>query len=117
MRLQRRVKRGHAFQRLAGGGIPVNFDPVGGQDRLLLRQAAVLLVLVQEVLRVVLAFLDVRLVEGVDSQKRAGHGGRDLPQKKFLAEIDEIGQFDPDDGMAGLLQRRDVRILRSVRAA
>src|SRR2546429_6382581 len=45
---QRVFQRDRALERLAIRSVPVHLDAVGGQDRLLLRQAAGLLVPIQE---------------------------------------------------------------------
>ena len=55
--------------------------------------------------RLVLARLDIRLVERIDADDRAGDGGGDLPAEEFLADVPDILHADPRNRMAGLLQR------------
>src|SRR3989442_9610103 len=64
-----------------------NAYSIGNKDRLLLRQVAVLLVLVQEVCRVVLALLDIGLIERIDAQHRTGHGGRYFRSEEHTSEL------------------------------
>ena len=59
----------------------------------------------EQVARQLLGLLDVRLVERVDAEDRAGDRGRDLPAERLGAEVDRVGDLDPDDRVAGRLER------------
>src|SRR4029079_2834227 len=74
-----------------GGGRDVWGVPMFLADRL------------EDVARQLLGLLDVGLVERVDAQDRARDRGRDLPADELGAEVDRVGQLDPDDRMAGRL--------------
>ena len=64
--------------------------------------------------RLVLARLDIRLVERVDADDRAGDGGGDLPAEEFLADVPDILYADSRDRMAGPLQRLHGLALRRI---
>ena len=85
-------------------------DRLGGR-RAGLGASTVLADRVEDVARQLLGFLDVGLVERVDAQDRARDGGRDLPADELGAEVDRVGELDPDDRMAGRLERRCQRAL------
>ena len=53
----------------------------------------------------VLRLLDVRLVEGVDPEDRSGDRGCDFPAIHLRAQVDRVGERDPDDGMPGIRGR------------
>ena len=82
--------------------------------RRLFGQAMRLLVGLGQRARLVLARLDIRLVERVDADDRAGHGGGDLPAEEFLADVPDILHADPRDRMAGPLQRLHRLALRRI---
>ena len=52
-----------------------------------------------------LGLLDVRLVERVDAEDGPGDRDRDLPADELRAEVDRVGELDPDDRVAGGLER------------
>ena len=52
-----------------------------------------------------LRLLDVRLVERVDAQDDAGDRRRDLPADDLAGEVDRVVELDPDDRVAGALER------------
>jgi len=58
--------------------------------------------------------LHVRLVERIDTENRAGDGGRYLEAEKLLADMVDRFHHDADDGMAGRLQGLEPRIMRGV---
>ena len=64
------------------------------------------LIVVGQRARLVLARLDIRLVERIDADDRAGHRSGDLPAEEFLADVPDILHADPRHRMACLLQRR-----------
>ena len=98
-------------------GIGVKGEAVLAKHRLLFRQAMRLLVVVGQRARLVLARLDIRLVERVDADDRAGDRGGDLPAEEFLADVPDVLHADPRDRMAGPLQRRHRLALRRIDAA
>ena len=57
-----------------------------------------------------LARFDVRLIERIDLQNRARHGGGDLPSEELLRQIPPILTTDAHDGMPALAERVDSRI-------
>ena len=61
--------------------------------------------LAQHASRQLLGLLHVRLVERVDAEHRSGDGGGDLPADELPAEVDRIAHVDPDDRVAGGLER------------
>ncbi len=72
------------------------------------------LVVIGQRARLVLARLDIRLVERIDADDRAGDGGGDLPAEEFLADVPDILHADPRDRMAGPLQRLHRLALRRI---
>ena len=81
------------------------------QERRLGRQRAIFLVFAGELLGFDLAGFDVGLIERVDADDRAGHGRRDFPAEKFLAQVVDIRHGDADDRLAGLFERVDGSVL------
>ena len=94
--------------------IGIEGQAVLAEHRRLLGQAMRLLVFVGQRARLVLARLDIRLIERVDADDRAGHGGGDLPAEEFLADMPDILDADARDRMAGLLQRLHRLALRRI---
>src|SRR5262249_19892888 len=74
------------------------------EERRLGWKPAGLLVLARERLRRDLAGLNVRLIERVDAEHRAGDGRRDLPSHELFAEVVFRRHPNSDDWSAGLLQ-------------
>ena len=66
--------------------------------------------LVKETIGVILAFLDVRLVGGIDIEHGAGDGGRDFPPDEFLGEVEEVVHPDRHDRVPGAPQRFDLLV-------
>ena len=58
----------------------------------------------EQLARQLLGLLDVGLVERVDPEDRPGDRGGDLPADELGAEVDRVGDLDPDDRMAGRLE-------------
>ncbi len=81
-------------------------DAVLHQQRGLLRKCASL----KNLPRMRLALLDVGLIERIHPQDASGHGRRHLPAEKFLSDIDPVRQVNANDGMSGLLERRDLLV-------
>ena len=67
--------------------IGIERQAILAEHRRLCRQAMRLLVILGQRARLVLARLDVRLVERIDADDRAGHRGRDLPAEEFLTDV------------------------------
>jgi hypothetical protein len=63
-----------------------------------------------------LARLDVGLIERIDTQDRAGHGGGKLPAEELLADVVRIGERDAHGGLPGRLERGDGDVLGGVEA-
>jgi hypothetical protein len=61
--------------------------------------------------------LDVRLVERVDAEDSPSDRRRHLPADELGTEVDRVGDGDPDDGMAGRLERVGERIAAAIRPA
>ena len=106
---------------VVAGPKPAEMAPQGrveicvvGPHRRLGRQYARLLVLVGQPARGELARLDVRLVERMDVEDRAGHGGRELPAEELGTEIVRVVYHDPDQRLARALERLDAEILLRV---
>src|SRR5271157_2530305 len=76
---QRRRHRG-------GGFLEIEPQRALDQGGLFFRQASLSVYHGQEAVRVVLALLDIRLVECIDTQDRAYGGGGDLPAEEFLSQ-------------------------------
>src|SRR5262249_34045494 len=74
------------------------------EERRLGWKPAGLLVLARERLRRDLAGLNVRLIERVDAEHRAGDSRRDLPSHELFAEVVLRRHPNSDDWSAGLLQ-------------
>ena len=79
-------------------------DRLGGRRRPLACSPA--LADAQHVAGELLGLLDVGLVERVDAEDRPGDRGGDLPADELGAEIDRVGELDPDHRVAGRLERR-----------
>ncbi len=90
-------------------------DAVVFEDRLLRGQGAGLLVFRGQVAGRDLAGFNIGLVEGVDADDGAGYGGGDFPAEEFLAQIVNVAERNADNGMPGLLQRRNFGVLSRVR--
>ncbi len=60
---------------------------------------------------VVLALLDVGLVERVDAQNGARDGGCDFPAEKLATQVELIAQCERRDRLPGLLQSLDARVV------
>ena len=58
----------------------------------------------EHVARQLLGLLDVGLVERVDAEDGSGDRGGDLPADELGAEVDRVGEVDPDDRVAGRLE-------------
>ena len=67
--------------------------------------------------RLVLARLDVRLIERIDAEDRARNGRGELPAEEFLADVIAIGDGDAHDRMTGAFERGDRVILLRIRFA
>ena len=63
-----------------------------------------------EFARLVLARLDVRLIEWVDAEDRSRNRRRDLPAEEFLAEVVAVGDLDAHHRMAGVLEFNESRV-------
>src|SRR5579885_3596567 len=89
-------------------------------DRRRLRQLALLFVLRQNVVRVLLALLDVGFVEGIDVQDVACGGDGELPEEELRPQIVVIAQIIRDFRLTGGDQRLDgvveLRILAAIEA-
>src|SRR5205085_5234968 len=73
--------------------------------------------LLEQLLRVVLRLLHVRLIERVDAEERAGDGGGELPGEENLAEVERIAQDLIEYGMAGVGQRLEaIEVVRAAHA-
>ena len=92
-------------------------NPVFFQDRRLGGQGAGRFVGRRQFARCDFAGLDVRLIEGVDAQQRAGDRGGDFPAEEFLAKVIAVGNRNPNDWLPGLLQEVNRRVLRRVSRA
>src|SRR5262249_46773804 len=73
------------------------------------------LVLTRELSSLNFAGLDIRLVECINSDDRAGNGRRNLPAKELLAKIVSVAYRNSDDGMASSLKCRDLLVLHRIR--
>ena len=67
--------------------------------------------------RLVLAGLDVGLIERIDAEDRARDRGGELPAEEFLADVIAVGDGDAHDRLPGALERGDRVILLRVRFA
>ena len=74
-------------------------SPPSSKNGCLRRQLAGLLVGGGELARLVLAGLDIGLIERIDAEDRAGDRGGDLPAEEFLADVIAIGDGDAHDRM------------------
>ena len=70
--------------------------------------AAILHILAEQTLGVVLRFLHVGLIEGIDAEQRSRNRGGKFPQEEFLAQIERIVQRMAQHRMAGGLERRQL---------
>src|SRR4029077_17885469 len=86
--------------------IGIESQPVLAKHRYLFEQVMRLFEVVGQRTRLILARLDIRLVEGINANDRASHGGRYLPAEEFLAYVPDVLHADTRDRMASSLQRR-----------
>src|SRR4029077_13789833 len=69
----------------------------------------------RELARLQLARLDIRLIEMVDANERAGNGGGEFPAEEFLTELVAVGDVKAQDGLTGPFEPGDVVVLGCVR--
>src|SRR4029077_11707934 len=86
-------------------------------NRRKLGQLVSLLELGKEPIGVVLALLNIRLIERVDADNRAGRRRCDLPAHELLADIDPIRDRDHHGRNSPLSQRLEGGVLREVATA
>src|ERR1700674_3825180 len=60
-----------------------------------------------ELARLVLAGLDIRLIEWIDAEDRTGNGRGKLPTEEFLANVVAIGDGDAHDRVTRTFERVD----------
>ena len=94
--------------------IGIEREPVFAEQGLLLGQSMRFLIFGAQRPRLLLAQLDVGLVEGIDAQHRAGDGGRDLEAEKLLAQVPGVPHDDARDGMSRPRQRPDELVLARI---
>ena len=94
--------------------VGVEIGLVGRNDRLLRRQRAGLLERSGQFAGLDLGRFHVGLVERIDAEHRAGHGGRHLEAEEFLADMVDRFHDDADDGMPGRLERLEPVVMRGV---
>ena len=94
--------------------VGVEIGLVGRNDRLLRRQRAGLLERSRQFAGLDLGGFHVGLVERIDAEDRARHGGRHLEPEKFLADMVDRFHDDADHGMSGRLQRLEPVVMRGV---
>src|SRR5215471_7014626 len=97
--IERELFTGQASKFVGVGRVSEQLDSAFFQQRRLGRQLAALLVLFRKPARGYLAGLNVRLVEGVDADDGAGHGGGKLPAKEFLSQVVDVGDVNAKDGL------------------
>ena len=86
--------------------VGVEAEAFGGEERELGRQRAVALDLVGQRAGFDLARFDVRLVERVDAEDRAGDGGGDLPAEELAPQRGARRHLETHHGRAGLGEAR-----------
>src|SRR6266851_180566 len=106
-----------ALQRTARGAAGEKRELALLGNRRKLGQLVRAFVLREEPVGVVLAFLNIRLIEGVDADNRAGGRRGYFPAHELLADIDPIRNRDHHGGNAGLSQHLERRVLRKIAAA
>ncbi len=102
------VRRGRVrSQRQLGRQPGIGGQPQGAGRRRdgHIREGAVVGVLLERLPGVLLRLGHVGLVEGVDTQDRAGDGGRDLPAEELATDPAAIGEGDVDDRVASGRER------------
>ena len=87
------------------------------QERRFRRQLPGPLVCGGEFARLVLAGLDIRLIERIDAEDRARDGRGELPAEEFLADVIAIGDGDAHDRVTCAFERSDRVILLRIRFA
>src|ERR1700722_3054757 len=105
------------LQRVGILGVGEKFDAIAFKERRLGGKRAGLFVLVGQLAGLDLAGFDVRLVEGVYADDRAGDRNRNLPAEELLAQIVFIGDGNAHHRLSGLFQRVDIRVQLGVGAA
>ena len=99
--------RGERARGTASTNVAVDPQRAVADRRVLIRQRAALLVLLQDGVGVVLRLLDVGFVERVDGEIRAGDRGRELPAEELRSQVVRVGEVEDDDRMARALERVD----------
>ena len=93
-------------------GIEIGFRR--GHHRLLRRQRTRLFEGRSQFAGLDLGRLDIRLVERIDAEDRAGHSGCDLEAEELLADMVDRLQDDADHGMPGMFERGELLVMRGV---
>ena len=108
MRAQKASERAIAAGKLVQVGrialVGEELDAAVFEERRFFRQLSALLVFFGQLASDNLAGFHVGLVEGIDSQDRAGDRRGNFPAEEFLAQIVSIRQLDFDNRMAGLFE-------------
>src|SRR5580692_8793592 len=97
-RVGKRVGAGKRFGILAARE---NQDAVKASGWFFLRQFAVMFILIGELSRFDLAGFDIRLIERIDADDGACDSDSDFAQEEKLAELIDIVECEPDDGLSG----------------
>ena len=83
----------------AGARVTIELQTFRFCHRRILRELAGGAKLLQQAMGVVLALLNIRLVKGIDAQKRPRGRRGHLPAEELLPQIERGGDSNPDDGM------------------
>ena len=105
--LQRRTS---AAQCIASLHVAENPQGIVSYDQTLRCERAVMDILSEQAFGVVLRFLHIGLIEGVDAEQGPGNRGGELPQEELFAQIERIVETVTQHWMAGSFQRLTVSV-------
>ncbi len=102
------------LQRRLVARIGEQFDPVAFEEGARLGQRPSLLVGLGQVAGLDLGRFDIRLIEGVDADDRAGDCGGHFPPEKLLPELHHVGHGDPHHRVSRSFQRGNRPLLLGI---